>query len=159
MSALAFLAVIGGISFAFLGVYVGGEMSEQDIHAQGYIKKVVRSFNAEDLSEFRQYLHPQLAGYLDSDEGVKLVSILGAVGELKSIEESKWVSSKNAVSTSKGAYEFSNYEVNATFEQGKGLIKVTTIPNGDGYLVTNFQIFSKYYSTLNITKLTENGSM
>lgn len=148
VSVVAVLVALGAIGFAFLGVYAGSKAAEQDIHAQGYIKKVVWSFDTDDLSEFKQYLHPKLVGYLDTDEGVKLVSLLGKIGDLKSIEEAKWVSSKNAASTSKGAYELSNYEVNATFTHGEGLIKVTTIPDGEGYLVTNFQIFSSFYSTL-----------
>ncbi|WP_159657811.1 hypothetical protein [Vibrio atypicus] len=142
------IVVIGAIGIAFLQVYSSSKAFEQDVVAQTYIKKVVLSFNTEDLSEFKEHLHPELAKYLETKEGIQLISFLSKIGTLKTIDESKWVSSKSAASTAKGKYEFSNYEVQATFENGKGLVKVSTIPNGDGYFVTNFQIFSEYYATL-----------
>ena len=148
LATLFIIAVIGAIGIAILQVYGWSKAAEQDVIAQTYIKKVVLSFNADDLSEFKEYLHPKLAESLETKEGSQLISFLSKIGSLKTIDESKWVSSKSAASTAKGLYELSNYEVQATFENGKGLVKVSTIPNGDGYVVTNFQIFSEYYATL-----------
>ncbi|MCW8347075.1 hypothetical protein MD535_13805 [Vibrio sp. ZSDZ65] len=148
MVVLFVIAVIGAIGMAFLQVYVRFKGAEQDAIAQTYIKDVVWSFNTEDLSEFKLHLHPELVEYLETKEGAQAISLLSNMGSLKTIEESKWVSSKSAASTAKGQYEFSNYEVQATFENGKGVVKVSTIPNGDGYYVTNFQIFSNHFATL-----------
>lgn len=142
------IAVIGVIGVGALYVYGWSKAMEQDVTAQTRIKQVILSFNANDLSEFKKHLHPKLTKSLETKEGIQLVSFLGKIGELKAIDEVKWVSSKSAVSTAKGQYEVSNYEVRATFENGRGLVKVSTVPNGDGYYVTNFQIFSDYYATL-----------
>ncbi|MGF1713220.1 hypothetical protein L4C37_22000 [Vibrio kagoshimensis] len=145
---LIVIAVICAIGFAILKIYATTKALEQDVVAQTYIKKVVLSFNADDLSEFKEYLHPKVTEYLETKEGTQLISLLSKIGTLKTIDELKWVSSKSVASTVQGQYEFSNYEMQATFENSKGLVKVSTIPNGDGYFVTSFQIFSEYYATL-----------
>ncbi|MEF1278612.1 hypothetical protein QTO05_05620 [Vibrio fortis] len=148
LTALFIILVIGAVGMGILAFYGMGKSAEQDVIAQTYIKKVVLSFDTSDLSEFKGFLHPQVVANLETNEGEKFINLISTLGPIKAIEDPKWISSKSTLSTSDGQYQFSNYEVQATFENGKGLIKLSTIPDRDGYLVTNFQVFSDYFSTL-----------
>jgi hypothetical protein len=137
---IAFLLLV--ILFVGIGVWTGYKSAAYKETAVPYIKIVVPEISKWDHALMKSYMSPETFEGVTDANFEKVVSYLGKMGALISMEEPVFQTVSSSATVQNGAATIVNYSVLAKYENGDANISISLKEVEDSFEVYKFNLNS-----------------